>query len=321
MAQSYAENQTVAGYFDDHSKAERALQELRDAGFTSAHVGVAHRGASSSSTGSVGSATSGAANAAHGVWDKVKNFFEGGVEPYADERTQGDLANREITRNPGDDYTYGRDDIHHSLTGMSVPQDRSRYLGDRFYTGDSGAIVTVKAGDRAEEAEEILRDNGADLGENATGYTGSNTGYESGPTGQAVETGRTGQVEDLQNVQLLGEVLRVHKDRISRGEVVVRKDVITETQTIQVPVTREELVIERVPVSGETQASGALGDSQEIHIPLTEETASIDKRTVVREEVSVGKKPVSEVRDLSGDVRREELVVDDQTRTRRAVNE
>ena len=101
----------------------------------------------------------------------------------------------------------------------------------------------------------------------------------------------------------------------------VRKDVITETQTVQVPVTREELVIERREASGDTQATGRVGEDEEIHIPLTEETASIDKGTVVREEVAVGKKPVSEVRDLSGEIRREELVVDDRSNTRRAVNE
>lgn len=54
--------------------------------------------------------------------------------------------------------------------------------------------------------------------------------------------------------------------------------------------------------------------------PGSEETAAVDKGTVVREEVAVGKKPVQDVRDLSGEVRREELVVDDQTR-KRVVNE
>lgn len=327
MTQSYAENQTVAGYFDDHAKAERALQELRDAGFTSAHLGVAHRGGSSATgtagsvTGKAGAAAEHTKEAAHGVWDKVKNFFEGGVEPYADERTQGDLANREITRNPADDYSYGRDDIHHSLTGLSVPQDRSRYLGDRFNSGDSGAIVTVNAGPRAAEAEEILRDNGADLGQDAVGYTGSTGDYGTGTTGTTGTTGQTGQVEGVQNIQLLGEVLRVHKERIARGEVVVRKDVITENQTVQVPVVREELVIERHPATGEAQATGTVGENREIRIPLTEETASVDKGTVVREEVAVGKKPVSEVRELNGEVRHEELVVDDESNRRRAVNE
>lgn len=305
MTQSYAENQTVAGYFDDHEKAERALEQLRDAGFTSAHLGVAHRGGAKGS----GSADTGEKHHGTGVWNKVKNFFEGGVEPYADERTQGDLATREITADPADDYAYGRDDVHHSLTGLSVPQNRSRYLGDRFSSGDSGAIVTVNAGDRTAEAERILTENGADLGEDAADYTESSTEYG------------TAGAEGVENIQLLGEVLRVHKDRVSRGEVVVRKEVVTETQTVQVPVTREELVIERRPVSGETQASGTVGDGQVIRIPLSEETASVDKGTVVREEVAVGKKPVSEIRELGSEIRHEELVVEDETYRKRAVNE
>jgi uncharacterized protein (TIGR02271 family) len=53
-----------------------------------------------------------------------------------------------------------------------------------------------------------------------------------------------------------------------------------------------------------------------IRVPLTEETASVDKGTVVRDEVAVGKKPVREVKDISGEVHHEELVVD--VRTKRA---
>ena len=62
--------------------------------------------------------------------------------------------------------------------------------------------------------------------------------------------------------------MRVHKERINRGEVRVRKDVVTENQTIEVPVTREELVLERVAVSGNTPAPSAnIGSGQEIRIP------------------------------------------------------
>lgn len=32
------------------------------------------------------------------MWDKVKDFFDGrSAEPYADEKTKGDLATREVT--------------------------------------------------------------------------------------------------------------------------------------------------------------------------------------------------------------------------------
>jgi uncharacterized protein (TIGR02271 family) len=103
----------------------------------------------------------------------------------------------------------------------------------------------------------------------------------------------------------------VHKERISRGEVRVRKDVISENQTIEVPVMREELVLERVQVSGETPASSAnIGGSQEIRIPLSEEKVRVEKQAVVREEVNVGKREVAGVETVNADVRREELRVD-----------
>ncbi len=298
MAQTQTTSGTVAGYFENHADAERAVQDLRDAGFTSAHIGVAHRGASSVSN-TASNAASTAGQKAEGVWDKVKNFFEGGeAEPYASERNQGDLATREITQ---DDYRSGSSsDLHQNLTGMSVPEDRSRYFGSRFGSNESGALVTVNAGDRASEAEAILKRDGADLGENTSSYSESTSQNTQG-------------VQDTQNIQLLGEILRVHKDRISRGEVTLRKEVITETQTVQVPVTREELVIERRAVDGNTPATGSIGENSEIRIPLSEETASVDKSTVVREEVAVGKKSVDGVRDLSGDVRHEELIVNDET--------
>lgn len=311
MSQTYAENQTVVGYFDNQSSAERAVQQLQDAGFSSAHLGVAHRGSRTSSDQSTH-------DNKEGVWDKIKNFFEGNPEPYAEERDRGEMATREITdpypNTATGQYGYGSSDLHGSLTGMSVPENRSRYFQSRFSGNNDGALVTVNAGDRAPEAERILRENGADLGDNAAEYPATGAGYADAQSSAA----GTGNLEDVQNIQLLGEVLRVHKDRVQRGEVTVRKEVITENQTIQVPVTREELVIERRPTTDATP-QGTVGDGREIRIPLTAETASVDKQTVVREEVAVGKKPVSEVRDLSGEVRREELVVDDQTK--RAVNE
>ena len=119
-------------------------------------------------------------------------------------------------------------------------------------------------------------------------------------------------------MQLFGEVLRVHKDRINRGEARIRKDVVTENQTIEVPVTREELVLERVAVTGNTPAPNAsIGSGQEIRVPLSEEAVRLEKEPVVREEVLVGKREVEDVATLSGDVRREELRIDSDANTRK----
>jgi uncharacterized protein (TIGR02271 family) len=123
----------------------------------------------------------------------------------------------------------------------------------------------------------------------------------------------------VERVQLFGEVLRVHKERINRGEVRVRKDVITENQTIEVPVMREELMLERVAVSGDTPVPSAnIGGGQEIRVPLSEERVRLEKEPVLREEITVGKREVQDVTRVTGDVRREELRVDDPEAPRRS---
>ncbi|HEY0785845.1 MAG TPA: YsnF/AvaK domain-containing protein, partial [Acidobacteriaceae bacterium] len=191
---------------------------------------------------------------------------------------------------------YGHEDFSSSLSGLNVPEERSRYFGHRIGS-QQGAVVTVSATGREAEAEEILTANGGDIGADTTGYDYST------PVANA----------EQQRIQLLGEVLRVQKERISRGEVRIRKEIVTEQQTIQVPVTREELVIERIPVSGTAAVAGEIGQDAEIRIPLTEERATLDKHTVVREEVAVGKRAVENVQEVGGAVRHEELNVEDTT--------
>jgi uncharacterized protein (TIGR02271 family) len=142
------------------------------------------------------------------------------------------------------------------------------------------------------------------------------TGREITDTGHAGRRPTDAGDYSGERVQLFGEVLRVHKERISRGEVRVRKDVVTENQTIEVPVTREELVLERVAFAPNTPASSAdIGRSQEIRVPLSEDSVRVEKQPVVREEVMVGKREVSDVARVGDQVRHEELRVDSEVDT------
>ena len=84
---------------------------------------------------------------------------------------------------------------------------------------------------------------------------------------------------------------------------------ITENQSVQVPVTREELVVERVPASGQANA-GEIGADQEVRIPLSEERVRAEKQQVVTEEVRVGKRAVQNTENVSDNVRHEELRVE-----------
>ena len=93
---------------------------------------------------------------------------------------------------------------------------------------------------------------------------------------------------DPGHIQLFGEVLRVRKEKVASGEVHVRKESVTHMETVQVPVTREHLVVEHSDENGRT----APEDS--IRVPLSEERVHIDKDTVLREEYKVGKREVTQ---------------------------
>jgi uncharacterized protein (TIGR02271 family) len=63
-------------------------------------------------------------------------------------------------------------------------------------------------------------------------------------------------------------------------------------------------------VEGGAAASSQIGSEREIRVPLSEEQVRVEKRPIVKEEVTVGKKKVQESRQVNEQVKREELKVD-----------
>ncbi|HEX5236590.1 MAG TPA: YsnF/AvaK domain-containing protein [Silvibacterium sp.] len=309
-----AQSGTVVGYFPSRTKAESAISALKDAGFTRSNIGLAIRSGMETERETV----AGSGERHESMWERIKEFFggeptEGSRERYEDEDGSG---------------SYGEDDLHGSLSGMSVDDEQSRYFRHRFGSGRDGAVVTVTAPGREDMARQILEENGGDVGASASSYdyreseiparTASTTGTQSYGQSGAESYGETGRDLDRdlgrdsgeQNIRLYGEVLRVHTDRVNRGEARVRKEVHTTTQSVEVPVTREELVVDRVPVTGEQPVDSASFEEKEIRIPLSEERGRVEKQPVVREEVRVGKKSVSDTETFNEQVRNEDLKVD-----------
>ena len=296
MAETNQTYSTVVGYFSSHEQADRAIRALVDAGFNRTQIGIAGR--------SVGSFTTEddrkRAEPHVSFWQRVKNFFEG-EDSYEDT-----LRRKDARQDFGNEdyYDYESGDFHQSLGSLSLPAEKSRYFNDRFERDPNGVLLTVEAGTGRAEAEAILEQNGADIGR-----TSSTWSYD-----QTRDTTASGRTEP-QRIQLYGEVLRVHRDRIQRGEARLRKETVTENQRVDVPVTREELVVEKVPVAGEKAAPGArIGEDSEVRVPLSEERVSVDKEPVVREEVRVGKKGVTNVESRDETLRREELRVEDKSK-------
>ena len=114
------------------------------------------------------------------------------------------------------------------------------------------------------------------------------------------------------------EELAIGKRRVQAGEVNVHKHVETEHVTHQVPITREEVTVERRPVTdGRYADAGQLGE-EHISIPVTQEEVIVDKRNVVKEEIVVRTHAVEDTKTVEADLRRERADVDDTTRTARS---
>jgi uncharacterized protein (TIGR02271 family) len=137
-------------------------------------------------------------------------------------------------------------------------------------------------------------------GVGATGTEGPSTTGSSSPTG-----------EDELRVQRTEEELRTGTREREVGSLRVRKRVRTERESIEVPVKREEVHVERVSVSGE--ATEAEIGEDEIVVPVTEEEVVVEKRPVVKEEVRIRKDVVEDTEVVEEDVRREEIEVEDDT--------
>lgn len=307
-------NQLVA-FFRDRSDALAAISDLKDAGFTSEQIGLAtgvtQRGTESAvergrvlpqrdtilnspERNATLDESEPSASRVHGdrsTWEKIKDFFSGEPETYA-----------------ADEENY-----HNTFGHLSVTGDRARYYGSGIAAG--GALLTVKAPpDRLEEAREILQDNDGDLRttgfeSSATGVTGREANIGAG-LNRYEETG-TGQPGE-RRLQLRGELLRAVKERVNKGEIRLRKEVVTEHQTINVPVTREEVVVEQVPAGNAAPVSGTIGDQGEIRIPVSEERVRVNKEQVVTGEVRVQKRAVQDTQQVSDEVRHEEVRVENE---------
>jgi uncharacterized protein (TIGR02271 family) len=96
------------------------------------------------------------------------------------------------------------------------------------------------------------------------------------------------------------------------GAVRIEKDVITEEQTLDVPVTEERVRVERRVVDRPVSAADAAAfEETVIDVPLRSETVDVQKQARVAEEVVVSKEATQRTERVSDTVRKEEVFVDE----------
>lgn len=114
------------------------------------------------------------------------------------------------------------------------------------------------------------------------------------------------------------EQLRVGTQSVETGRVRLRKYIVTENVTTTVPVSREEVRLEREPITDANAGDALSGPdlSEEEHeVVLHAERPVVEKEAVPVERVRLDTDTVTEQQSVSADVRKEQIEMDDDTVT------
>jgi uncharacterized protein (TIGR02271 family) len=300
---------TVVGAFERRADAERAVEELQRAGFRDDQIGFATRGGDaapgSTTIEETGShAGSGAASGllTGGVIGGILGALAAGLIPGIGPVIAGGILSGVVG---GAAVGAAAGGLLGALAGMGVPEEEAHHYNREFEAGRT--IVTVRAGDRYDEARAIMQRFG--VLEYGSAATTDRPMAASSPTATRRPTPGQTDTDQERVVELRQEELTAKKQQVQTGEVGLRKEVVTEQRSIDVPVDREEVVVERRAV--EPRASDRpIAEGETIDIPVREERVDVQKRPVVYAEVEIGKRVVQDTERVKDTVRREEARVE-----------
>jgi uncharacterized protein (TIGR02271 family) len=173
------------------------------------------------------------------------------------------------------------------------------YGGNGRGTADAGTVDTDTQ--RTTTGGPVVTDdstsrNDASLG-NDTDRT-STTGYDT--SGKTTDDAMTRSEERL----------HVGTEKVQTGRARLRKHVVTEQQTVTVPVSHEEVTLTREPITdanvGDAMSGPELSD-EEHEVVLESERVVVNKETVPVERVALDTETVTEQQQVSEEVAREEI--------------
>jgi uncharacterized protein (TIGR02271 family) len=177
------------------------------------------------------------------------------------------------------------------------------------------------------QAEGVLPAPRMEVGRDAAGTIGA-----AGTTGKFRETaGRPAQATagreaaaqfghadaQSQSVVRSEEQLRASTETVETGRVRLRKHVVTAQQNITVPIRREEAHVTREPVKAGEVTDARIAE-EEREVILHEERPVVVKEIVAVERVSLDIETIQENREVTDTIRREEVEIDDGTKSSRS---
>ena len=176
---------------------------------------------------------------------------------------------------------------------------------------DLGGTDDAQAGGRIRATSDEQRNRGTvldDPDDRTTARRGRTRGHDT--SDPATDTAMTRSEEQL----------RVGTESREAGRARLRKHVVTEHQSVTVPVSREEVTVEREPITDANRDAARSGPdiSEEEHeVTLRAERPVVEKEAVPVERVRLGTETRTEQESVGGEVRKEQIEVDADVRPQR----
>ncbi len=183
---------------------------------------------------------------------------------------------------------------------------------------DSGDDVSCQwTKDKVKDAPSAEADGTLSQEEEAALYSHYGLEYSEAPSDSGLPTGtkggrgKGGTTDDAMTRS--EEEVVVDKQRQATGKARLRKYVTTENVNMTVPVQREEVRIEREPITdanmGDAMDGPAISEDEH-EVTLSEEQVVVDKQAVPKERVRLDKEVVTEQEQVSEQVRKEQIEVE-----------
>ena len=190
-----------------------------------------------------------------------------------------------------------------------VPMDNASISDDTITVPYDKAMI--KDAPHAEPGEPLLPEQEDELYRYyniGTTTAGTTTEYTAKGAETAKAAGRTDGYLTRSEEQL-----KVGTQRVEAGRARMRKYVVTEQQTVTVPVSHDEVRIVREPLQpGEFTSEATIGEDV-IEVAMMQDKVLVDKQVVGVEKVKLATQTVTEQQHVTEQVRKEQIEVLDDT--------
>jgi stress response protein YsnF len=273
--------QTVIGMFDNSSEAQQAVEKLVSSGISRDRIDVTDK-SSSSSSGSTGSSYSSTGSDSSTTRDHDDDHHDNAITRF--------FKN-----------LFGDDD-----------DDADKYSK---VASRAKCIVTVHAqsSEEAEDAADILDDNGAvDVNERASEY-GYGSTSNTGTTGTGDYTGTSDRTSNNESkkIPVIKENIEIGKREVESGGARVRSRIVERPVEESIRLRQERVNVERNPVDRPASDSDFSNfEEKDIEMVERSEVPVVNKQARVVEEVSLNKEVEEKKETVKDTVRDTEVDVD-----------